>query len=80
MEFIIGCIVLTVLLIILFVFCKNVSLTVEIKYPEVHIEELPELYKADGELKEEDKNQVDFDGILKEINDLMLDREDRADG
>ena len=80
MELIIGCIFLTALLIILLVFCKNVSLTVEIKYPEVHVEELPELYKEDGELKEEPRNQVDFDGILKEINDLMLDREDRADG
>ena len=80
MEFIIGCIFLTVLLIILLVFCKNVSLTVEIKYPEVHVEELPDLYKEDGDLKEEDKNQLDFDGILKEINDLMLDKEDRADG
>ena len=80
MEFIIGCIFLIVLLIFLCIFCKNINLTVEIKYPEVRVEELPELYKEDGDLKEEPKNQVDFDGILKEINDLMLDREDRADG
>lgn len=80
MEFIIGCIFLTVLLIILLVFCKNVSLTVEIKYPEVHYEELQDLYKEDGDLKKEDRDQIDFDSVLQEINDLMLDREDRADG
>lgn len=79
MEFIIGCIFLVVTLIILLCFCKNVNLTVEIKYPEIDMVKLEDLYNHEGEPTVNDKNQFDFDNMLKEINDLMLDTEVDSD-
>lgn len=76
MEMIIGCIFLVLTMAFLLYFCKNVTFTVEIKYPEPQFVEVKDPYDEDGESKIDDGEQISFDEILKEVNDLMLGEEE----
>ena len=75
MEMLVGCIFTLILIAFLFFFCKNVTFTVRIEYPETNIPELENLYDDEGDPKGV-RDMVDYDELLKEINDLMLDQED----
>ena len=71
MEMLIGCIFLGVILLILFIFCKNVNLNINITYSAPKYLEIKDRYDAEGNpVEEEDKSS--FDTILKEVNSLML--------
>ena len=74
MEMIIGCIFLTVLLLILLIFCKNVTFSIEIKYPENTYVNPDTLYDKDGNpVNKEDVPTID--DVLKVVNSMMLDTE-----
>ncbi len=75
MEFIIGGIFLLLLMVFLFFFCKNATFTIKIEYPDVQVPELNDIYDSEGEAKD-DSDYTDFDNMLKEISDLMLDQEE----
>ncbi len=75
MEFIIGGIFLLLFLTFLFIFCKNATFTIKIEYPDVQVSELNDIYDSEGEAKD-DSDYTDFDNMLKEISDLMLDQEE----
>lgn len=75
MEMIIGCIFLSILLVILLIFLKNVTFTIKIEYPEVKFTEIPDPYNSDGELKEQDVRAT-IDDAVKSINSIMLDMEE----
>lgn len=75
MEMLIGCIFTLILIVFLYFFCRNVTLTIKIEYPEVQQPVLAELYDDEGEVKEKEEG-VNFDDMLREINELMLDQED----
>ena len=80
MELIIGCLFTAVFIVFLYFFCKNATFTIRIEYPEVApAPELEDPYDEDGESKIDDGEQLTFDAVLKEINDLMLDKEE-SDG
>lgn len=76
---IIGCVFTLILIAFLFYFCRNVTVTVRIEYPEVKYEQIEDLYDEDGEIRKVEKHEYDLDSFLKEVNDLMLDREE-SDG
>ena len=75
MEMIIGCIFLTVLLLILAIFCKNVTLTVKIEHKlDTYTEIKDTLYDKDGNpVNKEDVPTID--DVLKVVNSMMLDTE-----
>ncbi len=75
MEIIIGCIFLVALLIVLLCFFRTATFTIKIEYPEPPFTELNDQFDEQGEFKGEE-SKVDFDNMLKEINDLMLGEED----
>ena len=75
MELIIGCIFLTVLLLILLIFCRNVNINVNITHSQPLYEKLSDNYNVDGEPKD-NNNEYTIDDIIKTVNDIMLDRED----
>lgn len=79
MELIIGCLFLLLTAAFLFYFCKNAEINININYPEIHYEETKDIYDEEGNSKIDDGEQITFDDILKEINDLMLDKEE-SDG
>lgn len=75
MEMIVGCIFTLILIVFLYFFCRTVTLTIKIEYPEVKTPEINDLYDKDGEEKTKEE-AIDFDNMLKEIHELMLDQED----
>lgn len=78
MEMIIGCIFLTVLLLILVIFCKNVTLTVKIEHKLDTYTEIKDTFDAEGEpLDKETKATID--DVLKTVNSIMLDTEVKSD-
>ena len=79
MELIIGCLFTLVLLAFLWFFCRNAVINININYPEVRYEEIKDIYDEEGDSKLDDGEQITFDAVLKEINDLMLDKEE-SDG
>lgn len=52
---------------------KNLTVNININYPEV---KFAEMEQPDYDNKEVTKDIVDFDELLKDIHDLMLDKED----
>lgn len=75
MEMIVGCIFTLILIVFLYFFCRNVTITVKLEYPEVKTPEFVDIYDKDGEEKTKE-DTIDFDNMLKEIHELMLDQED----
>lgn len=75
MEMVIGCIFTLILILFLYFFCRNITVTVKLEYPEVKTPEFNDLYDNDGEEKTKE-DTIDFDNMLKEIHELMLDQED----
>ena len=75
MEMIIGCIFLGIILVILLIFCKNVTLNVNITYSQPQYMELSDQFDEEGNPKI-DANKVTIDDVLKEVNSIMLGRED----
>lgn len=78
MEMIIGCIFLTVLIIILAILCKNVTLNVNITYPTPEYVEIKDPYNEEGDPENKD-TVATIDDILKEVNSIMLGREEDSD-
>lgn len=78
MEMLIGCIFLGIILVILTIFCKNITLNVKIEYPAPQYIEVKDPYNPDGEPKEHDKTAT-IDDLLKEVNNIMLGREGETD-
>ena len=76
MEFIIGGVFLLLAVLFLLYFCKNLTVNININYPEPQIIELKDQYTENGDPVEEDGHQITFDEMLKDINDLMLGKED----
>ena len=74
MEMIIGCIFLTVLLLILLIFCKKVTFSIEIRYPETNYINMDTLYDKDGN-PVQNKEKASFDTLLKTVNEVMYDTE-----
>lgn len=52
---------------------KNLTVNININYPEV---KFAEMEQPDYDNKDVTKDIVDFDELLKDIHDLMLDKED----
>lgn len=75
MEMIVGCIFLAALIAFLAIYLKNATIVIKLEYPEIQAPELDDLYDDNGDPKGV-KDIADFDELLKEINDLMLDQED----
>lgn len=74
MEMIIGCIFLTVLLLILLIFCKKVTFSIEIKYPENTYINIEDLYDTKGNPIDKEVKAT-IDDALAAVNSIMLDTE-----
>lgn len=77
MEFIIGSIFLIIAVGVLLYCCKNLTVNININYPDVKVPELSDLYDDEGDPKGV-QDIVDYDELLKEINNLMLDQEEES--
>lgn len=77
MDMIIGCIFLGVILIILLIFCKNITFNVNIVYPTPEYTDYADLYSKEGEPKDDELKET-IDDALKSINSIMLDQEEDA--
>lgn len=78
MELIIGCIYLTILLLILAILCKNVTFTVKIEHKLDDYTEIKDTFDNEGEpLDKETKATID--DVLKTVNSIMLDTEVDSD-
>lgn len=78
MELIIGCIFLTILLLILAIFCKNVTFTVKIEHKLDTYTEIKDIFDQEGEPLDKDVKTT-IDDVLKEVNSIMLDTEVDSD-
>ena len=78
MELIIGCIFLTILLLILAIFCKNVTFTVKIEHKLDTYTEIKDAFDQEGEPINKE-TVATIDDILKTVNSIMLDREEDID-
>lgn len=76
MELIIGVIMVILSIGALFYICKNLTVNININYPEVKFETMEQ---PDYDNENVMKDIVDFDEMLKDIHDLMLDKEDEVD-
>lgn len=76
MELIIGVIMVILSIGALFYICKNITVNININYPEVQFEKMEQ---PDYDDKAVMQDIVDFDEMLKDIHDLMLDKEDEVD-
>jgi len=74
MEMIIGCIYLTILLLILLIFCKNVTLTVKIEHKLDTYTEIQDNFDQEGEPIDKE-TRATIDDVLKTVNSIMLDTE-----
>lgn len=75
MEIVISVLFFAILIAFLAIYLKNTTIIIKMEYPKVEIPELEEIYDKDGDPKGV-KDTSDYDDILKEINNLMLDQED----
>lgn len=75
MEMLIGCIFLTVLLVILFIFCRNLTITIKIEQDLDTYQPIGDTFDANGEPVDKD-TKATIDDVLKVVNGIMLDMED----
>ena len=75
MDMIVGCIFLSILLVILFIFCKNVTFNVTISYPQPQNIKIDDGFDSEGNPRK-DEGEVNFDDLLKEVNSVLLDVEE----
>lgn len=78
MALIIGCIYLTILLLILAIFCKNVTFTVKIEHKLDTYTEFKDTFDQEGEPIDKE-TKATIDDVLKTVNSIMLDREEEID-
>ena len=78
MELIIGCIYLTILLLILTIFLKNVTLTVKIEHKLDTYTEIKDNFDQEGEPIDKETITT-IDDVLKTVNSIMLDTEVKTD-
>ena len=76
MEMIFGCLFTLILIAFLFFFCRNATITIKLEYPQMQEPDLSDLYNDEGDEKEPVKDSIDFDEMLNEVHDLMLDKEE----
>ena len=74
MEIVISCIFFTMLIAFLAIYLKNATIIIKHEYQAPQITEIDDLYKSNGEPKEEN-DQPTIDDLLKAVNDVMLDQE-----
>lgn len=75
MEMLIGCIFLTVLLVILFIFCRNLTITIKIEQNLDTYQPIGDTFDENGEPVNE-QSKATIDDVLKVVNGIMLDMED----
>ena len=77
MEMLIGCIFLTVLLVILFIFCRNLTITIRFEQNTDTYQPIGDTFDANGEPVDKDAKAT-IDDAVKLINSIMLDMEDNS--
>lgn len=75
MEMLIGCIFLTILLVILFIFCRNLTITIKIEQNLDTYQPIGDTFDENGEPVNE-QSKATIDDVLKVVNGIMLDMED----
>lgn len=75
MEMLIGCIFLTILLVILFIFCRNLTITIKIEQNLDTYQPIGDTFDENGEPVNE-QSKATIDDVLKVVNSIMLDMED----
>ena len=75
MEMLIGCIFLTILLVILFIFCRNLTITIRFEQNTDTYQPIGDTFDENGEPVNE-QSKATIDDVLKVVNGIMLDMED----
>ena len=75
MEMIIGCIFLTILLLILAIFCRNVTFTIKIEQNLDTYTELKDPFDSEGNPVDKEEKST-FDELMKTVHSVMLDMEE----
>ena len=75
MEMLIGCTFLGIIIVILLIFCKNLTINVNITYPEPKFIEVNDQYDSEGN-PINDETKATIDDVLKSVNSIMLGQEE----
>ena len=74
----VGCTFLVIILVILLIFCKNVSINVNITYPEPKFIEVKDQFDDKGN-PVDPETKATIDDVLKVVNSIMLGQEEDND-
>ena len=78
MEIVISVLILAMIIAFLCIYCKNATINININYPEPKFYEVKDYFDADGNPIDKD-TKATIDDVLKEVNSIMLGREDNSD-
>lgn len=79
MDLIVGVTMVLILMVFILVFCKNITVNLNINYPEPKYYELGDEFDERGEPKA-NQEEYDYNKVIEEFNKIMLDTEDDNNG